>query len=101
MVALASAHGEERVDKQAAVSLYRELNESDVLDPTEFAILATLLLELGDPAGAQDIILQGIASSEGRAIGQLADAGQRVVEATGDRKFRETLNTAIAARDIP
>ena len=101
MVALASAHGEERVDKQAAVSLYRELNESDVLDPTEFAILATLLLELGDPAGAQDVILQGIAASDGRTIGQLADAGQRVVEATGDREFRETLNTAIAARDTP
>ena len=101
MLALAFAHGEERSDKQAAVSLYRELNESEVLDPTEFAILATLLLELGDPAGAQDVILQGIAASDGRTIGLLADAGQRVVEATGDREFREILNTAIATRDTP
>lgn len=101
MLALASAHGGERGDKQTAVLLYRELDEREVLDPTEFAIFATLLLELGDPESAQDVILRGVAASNGRATGQLVDVGHRVIEATGDREFREKLNTAIAAREIP
>lgn len=99
MLALACAQSGERGDKQTAVSLYRELNETEALDPTEFTILATLLLEVGEPQSAKDVILQGIATCNVQAIGQLVEAGHIVVEATGDREFREKLNTAIAGRD--
>ena len=99
MRALALAHSAERGDKQTAVALYHELNESEGLNPAELATLATLLLELDDPGRAQEIILHGIFTSDAGAIGQLAESGQRLVEATGDRNFRERLTAAIAARE--
>ena len=70
-----------------------------VFSPEELAILATLLLQLDDPGRAQEVILHGMVTSDAGAIGQLVEAGHRLVEATGDRDFRERLNAAIAARE--
>ena len=101
MLVLALANSTERADKETAVSLYLQLQQRGALDATDFGNWALLLMDLGDPGRGQDVILLGIAACTGSAIGHLADVGHRIVEGTGDRDFRERLNTAIAARNTP
>ena len=101
MLALALANSTERGDKETAVSLYLQLQQRGALDATGFGNLALLLVDLGDPGRGQDVILLGIAVCAGPAIGHLVTVGHRIVETTGDRGFRERLNTAVAARNTP
>ena len=98
MLALAQANSTERADKEEAVSLYQQLYERDALDPTDFGNLATLLLDLGDPQAAQDVIVRGLAACAGRATGHLTSVGHRIVEATGDRDLRKRLDAVITER---
>lgn len=101
MLALALTNGTERADKEVAVSLYQQLSESDVLDPTDFGNLAMLLVEIGRPEDAQNCILRGISACPKPATAYLAEIGQRVVGATGDREFRTQMEVAIVEKSKP
>jgi hypothetical protein len=98
MLALAFANGSERAEKEAAITLYRALTECDAPDPTDFGSLGLLLAETGETRIAKDVVLRGIVTCTPRAIAYLADIGHRIVEATGDRDFRNQLEMAIAER---
>jgi hypothetical protein len=98
MMALAFANGTERADKQAAIRIYRALTEGDAPEPTDFGSLALLVTEGGDAESAKAVVLRGIAACAAKATGYFLDIGHRIVEATGDRAFRDHLQTAIAER---
>ena len=98
MMALAFANGTERADKEAAITIYRALTEGDAPEPTDFGSLALLIAESGDAESAKVMVLRGIAACAAKATGYFLDIGHRIVEATGDRAFRNQLQAAIAER---
>ncbi len=98
MLALALANSPQRADKEAAIALYRTLAESDAPDPSDAGNLATLLTETGAHDDAGEALLRGIAICPPERLDYLAQIGHRIVEATGNREFRDQLRTAIAGR---
>ena len=98
MLALALANWTDAEGKAGAIALYRFLVESAAPDPTDAGNLATLLLETGAPEEAGVRLLQGVATCPPERLDYLAEIGNRIVEATGNRQFRERLRTAIAER---
>jgi predicted phosphodiesterase len=91
MLAFSLGRSTERLDREQAVSIYRELTLSTEAKADDIAALATLLSELGDHNGAKAEILGGIERFPDSADG-FAAIGQTIVGATGDRDFREKLN---------
>lgn len=98
MLALALANWTDAAGKTAAIALYRSLAESAAPDPTDAGNLAALLLETGAPEEAGATLLQGVATCPPERLDYLAEIGYRIVEATGNREFRERLRAAIAER---
>jgi predicted phosphodiesterase len=98
MLALALANSPEAADKEAAIALYRSLAESAASDPTDTGNLATLLTESGAHDDAGETLLRGIAICPPGRLDYLAEIGYRIVEATGNRQFRDQLRAAIAGR---
>ena len=98
MLALALANAPDATDKAAAVALYRSLVESASPDPTDAGNLATLLTETGDHDQAKAALLQGLAICPPDRLDYLAEIGYRIVEATGDRDFRDRLMAEIEQR---
>lgn len=98
MLALGLANSPEPADKEAAIALFGALTESDTPDPTDAANLAMLLADTGahDEAGAA--VLRGIAICRPDRLDCLAQIGHSIVEATGNREFRERLRAAIAQK---
>lgn len=93
MLALGLAHSHEMDDKNAAVDLYRSLISVDVINITDIGNLAALLIDIGRSDEAKPILLDGIEKGPANQ-GYLLDIGQRIVETTGDRRFRIQLETA-------
>ena len=98
MLALALANSLDASDKAAAITLYRSLAESAAPDPTDAGNLAILLTETGAPDEAKAALLQGVATCPPERLDYLAGIGYTIIEATGDREFREQLRAAIAER---
>ena len=98
MLALALANSPEAADKQAAIDIYRSLAESEGADPTDTGNLATLLYETGAGDEASTVVLHGITVCPPERLDYLAQVGQRIVEATGNREFRDQLWAAISGR---
>ena len=89
-VAQALAHSENLHNRRVAADLYTCLLATGSAHPTDALNLATLLIELGDMGDAKPVILNGIMRwPEARA--QFGHIGQKIVEATGDRDFRDEL----------
>jgi predicted phosphodiesterase len=97
MLALALAHSDKRGDLEMAIRLYSELSVDADLDATEVGNLATLLMEFGRFDDAKTIVLEGIQKAPHRTA-HIAEIGYRIVEATGDREFRDRLATALSGR---
>ena len=98
MLALALANRTDATGKADAIALYRPLTKSAAPDPTDAGNLATLLLEAGAPEEAGATLLQGGAACPPERLDYLAEIGHRIVEATGNREFREQLRAAIVER---
>lgn len=98
MLALALANSDEAQDKQRAVVLYRALIESGLPEPSDAVNLAALLIDIDRADEAKIVILGAIERCPASSADRLNSAGQLIVAATGDRKFRNQLRAAIAAR---
>lgn len=91
MLALCLAHAEIGADKHRAAKLYGELVDQEAAQPADVAALATLLLDSGDHTGAKKYVLIGIERFPAATDGFVA-IGQSIIEASGDRAFRDELN---------
>lgn len=98
MLALSFAHSEEAADKTAATVLYRSLIQEGPPEATDAGNLATLLIEAGSFEEAKIVVLEGIDKFPAKAGDYFFQIGSKIVEATGDRKFRKQLQAAIEAR---
>jgi len=100
MLALALAHSGEVADKKTAIELLRLLTEDQSTEFTDAGNLAILLMEVMEAdslAEAKSVVLNGIRKFPAKAD-YYSEIGQRVVEATGDRHFRQQIETAVAER---
>ena len=89
-LALCLGRSWEDPDKARAVELYRDVTESEFAEPGDFAGLAALAVELERHAEAREAVEGGIRRFPERSRG-LLETGMRIVEATGDRGFRDRL----------
>jgi 3',5'-cyclic AMP phosphodiesterase CpdA len=98
MLALALASSGEHNDRRRAAEIYRELVEADPIEPTDAINLARTLVDLDQADDAKAVVLAAIRQCSVSASDRLGGVGQAIVEATGDRKFRDQLQAAIAER---
>jgi hypothetical protein len=97
MLALSLAQSPDATDKARSVETYRALTESGQASATDFAALASLLTAATDYEGAKAVLMTGMEKFPDSASGFLA-VGQTIVEATGDRAFRDELNARQTGR---
>lgn len=100
MMALSLAQSEEDADRRRAVALYCTLSDEGIAEASDIAAQASLLLSLGENDSAKDAVRTGIARFPEAADGYI-QIGQAIVEATGDRDFRDELYTSRAGRRTP
>jgi hypothetical protein len=97
MLALSLANSSEASDKAAALALYRSLSGEKNSEAIDTGNLATLLTEAGEFHDAKFAVLAGIEKFAGKEE-YFSQIGLRLVEATGDRDFRKTMEAKIKAR---
>jgi 3',5'-cyclic AMP phosphodiesterase CpdA len=98
MLAFGLANSDEAADKAAAIEIYRSLVRDASDDIQDVGNLANLLMETGSIPDAKVAIIEGIRKFPVNRAGYLAEIGQKIVEATGDRGFREQMEDTIAER---
>ena len=96
-LALALANSEEARDKDGAIMLYQFLIDDGAGDVRDLGNLATLLIASGRMDEAKTIVLAGIRKFPERAD-YISEIGHRIVEATGDREFRQHIESAVVER---
>ncbi|MDE0684891.1 MAG: metallophosphoesterase [Candidatus Poribacteria bacterium] len=94
MLALALANSDESTDKEKAIQYYQSLAESETVVFTDLGSLAILLADARCTDKAKGVVLNGIKKFPAKAA-YFSEIGQKIVEATGDRNFREQINDAI------
>ena len=88
--ALALANSEDSHHWREAAAVYKSLLATGLAQPTDAVNLATLLFEIGDMDDAKVAVLRGTTRWP-EAGTQLRQVGQRIIEATADREFRDEL----------
>lgn len=94
MLALALANSNETTDQKKAIKHYQLLTESEAVVSTDVGNLAILLADTGCTDNAKGAVLNGIRKFPTKTA-YFSEIGQKIVEATGDRSFREQINDAI------
>lgn len=96
-LALGLSHSDERAGKEQAIVLYASIAGDQGTEAGDAGIYATLLGEVGRYDEAKKAVLAAMEKypDHGAAFSEI---GQRIVEATGDRDFRDQINTALKAR---
>ena len=97
MLALCLARSTERSDQEQAAAIYRDIEQNGAAEAADIAGLSTILFRLEDYSAAKAAVLSGIAAFPGSADGFTA-IGQRIVEVTGDLRFRDRLSAPRAGR---
>ena len=100
MLALGLAHSDEAADRKAAMEIYRRLAEQTPTDFTDIGNLAILLTDDSKEEShseAKALVLDGINRYPLKAD-YFMNIGQRIVEATGDRRFRQRIEALVKAR---
>jgi hypothetical protein len=97
MLALSLANSGEAADKETAIGIYRSLAGAEAAEPSDAGNLATLLIDGGNYEEAKSVVFEGIKRFPAKA-NYLSEIGQRIVEAKGDKDFREQMRAAIAER---
>ena len=97
MLALCLAKSTVRVDREQSVEIYRSLAEVENGEAEDHAAFAAALSAIEEYSAAKAVILSGIAKFPASADG-FVEIGHKIVEATGDREFREQLETRRAGR---
>ena len=93
-LALCLGRSSQRADLERAVDLLRQLQTEDRAEAEDIGMLATILIATLDYPTAKDVVLDGISNFPDSADG-FVSIGKKIVEATGDRAFRDAL---VAAR---
>lgn len=97
MLALCLSQSTEAAEKVRAIELYNEISADELAVAADFAALASLQADADDHEAAKQAILAGIKRFPDAIEGFVA-IGQRIVEATGDRAFRDELSAQRAGR---
>lgn len=97
MLALCCARSPETSERGRAKSLFQQLAELPQCRATDLAFLATLLNDDGESEPAKAIILEGIGKFPDNIEGFI-EVGMTIVEATGDKDFRDQLTARRAER---
>lgn len=97
MLALCLSQSTDAAEKVRAIELYNEISADELAVAADFAALASLRADMNDHEEAKKALLAGMERFPGSADGYL-EIGQRIVEATGDRAFRDELNAQRARR---
>jgi hypothetical protein len=97
MLALCLSQSTEAADKRRAVELYSVISADEFAVAADFAVLASLLAEIDDNETAKRTILSGMKRFPD-AVEGFSAVGQKIVEATGDRTFRDKLSAQKAGR---
>ncbi|MDX5929275.1 MULTISPECIES: metallophosphoesterase family protein [Acidiphilium] len=95
--ALSLSHSTEAKDNEHAISLYRSMTSEAHAEAEDAAMLTTLFCGAKRYDEAKSTVLDGIAKYPDKAAA-FVEIGQRVVEATGDKKFRNQIDEAVKAR---
>lgn len=90
MLALALAQSEEKGDRMQALDLYRSLAAKQDAEMTDLGNLAELLVEEAGIEEAKSIVKGGVERFPGHGD-YFEEIGQRIVAATGDKKFRQEM----------
>jgi hypothetical protein len=98
LLALSLAHSVDGADRDSAVAIYRALVADGTADRRDHGNLATLLIDSGRLDEARVAVLDGMERFPGEERDYFVSIGLRIVEATGDRAFREALMTTTAAK---
>ena len=93
MRALALAHFDEPEQKKASIAIYESLRTEGKAEARDLGNLATLLIGEERNEEAKVLVLEGVKRFPAKAE-YFRQIGQRIVEATGDRAFREKLDAA-------
>jgi hypothetical protein len=91
MLALALAQSDEGSDRRRAADLYQDLADGEMSIADDLAALASLLIGLGEHNPAKTVVLRGMHRFP-EATNGFFTVGQIIVEATGDRAFRNELD---------
>lgn len=97
MLALSLAQSEDVADRQRAAAMYCSLTDEGIAQASDIAAQASLLLGMDDYYNAKKAVLTGIERFHEAADGYLS-IGQAIVEASGDRDFRDKLSARRAGR---
>lgn len=97
LLALGLSHSNERADKEQAIDLYESIASDQRAEANDAAVHVTLLSEIGRYEKAKKTLLAAIEKYPDRGVA-FSEIGQRIVEATGDREFRDQISTALKAR---
>lgn len=90
MLALAFANSDDAGDNSKAVTVYREIVDDGSATAEDVAALASVLTGAGEYELAKETLLGALKRFPGDA-GRFLSIGHAVVEATGDRDFRDEL----------
>ena len=90
ILALCLARSTEERDKTRAVELYREAMESEEAEPGDCGALALLMSELGRYEEAKEVIGAGMRRFPDQTQA-FVETGMTIVQASGDRGFRDWL----------
>ncbi|MHB1606427.1 MAG: metallophosphoesterase family protein [Leptospirales bacterium] len=96
-LALALSHSGEAAERARSISLYQSIVEEENAELSDVAILATLLIGTRRYEEAKHAVLGGIAKFPDRGAA-FSEIGQRIVEATEDREFRDQMAQAVKVR---
>ncbi|MGF1517457.1 MAG: metallophosphoesterase family protein [Nodosilinea sp.] len=97
MMALAMSQSEHYKDRQQGAAIYKDLINEGNAKAADIAFQASLLLQLGNTDEAKEVVFTGIRCFPEATNGYIA-IGQKIVEATGDRNFRDKLNVQRTGR---
>ncbi len=100
MLALSLANSYEEEDKNNAIKLYQSLIESGVVEFTDVGNFSTLLMNVGRLEEAKTVTLRGIEQFPVEHIRYFTDIGRKIVEESGDRVFRDALETIIKEKKL-
>jgi predicted phosphodiesterase len=97
MLALCLSQSSEAVEKVRAIELYKAISADELAVAADFVALVSLQADADDHEAAKNAVLAGMKRFPDATEG-FAAIGQRIVEATGDRAFRDELSAQRAGR---
>jgi hypothetical protein len=98
MLALSLANSGEAVDKETAIEIYRSLVGAESAEFSDSGNMAILLIDRGKCEEAKSVVLEGIKRFPAKAD-YFSGIGQKIVEAKGDKIFREQIKATIVERE--